>query len=340
MESNVPLCSPTVSDDVIVVVSENRLRIIDAKTFKIISSKSGNYQNVRLVIGEGNMIYAVLSDSIVAYNSNGIQQWKKKVTGGIDVNLALESQMGLYATNAKGNLHRYDLFTGAETLVSDLKITLGILIGADHNIYFGCDNLFYAIDSKGNVLWKSDLGFKITDDPVMSMDGTIYMTGEDNRVFALTYADLKDPNMKAEFKDHAITVTLDNQTTGMVSFAVNGVSYNGEIVDGKLSISLPELKAGKYNVNVIYSGDLRFNASSVKVSFTIKATPQVIVPTSSGNDVTISLPSDATGTVTVQANGKTYTKTLVNGKATVTLQTATTMLSLHIPVMISTMVLQ
>lgn len=224
LESNVPLCSPTVSDDVIVVVSENRLRIIDAKTFKIISSKSGNYQNVRPVIGEGNMIYAVLSDSIVAYNSNGIQQWKKKVTGGIDVNLALESQMGLYATNAKGNLHRHDLFTGAETLVSDLKITSGILIGADHNIYFGCDNLFYAIDSKGNVLWKSDLGFKITGDPVMSMDGTIYMIGEDNRVFALTYADLKDPNMKAEFKDHAITVTLDNQTTGMVSFAVNGVS--------------------------------------------------------------------------------------------------------------------
>ena len=64
---------------------------------------------------------------------------------------------------------------------------------------------------------------------------------------------------------------------------------------------------------------MRFNASIKIVSFTIKAAPQVNVPVSSGNDVTISLPSDATGTVTVQANGKTYTKDLVNGKATVTL---------------------
>ena len=319
LESNVPLCSPTVSDDVIVVVSENRLRIIDAKTFKVISSKSGNYQNVRPVIGEGNMIYAVLSDSIVAYNSNGIQQWKKKMTGGIGVNLAFDLQMGLYATNAKGNLYRYDSFTGAETLVSDLEITSGILIGADHNIYFGCDNLFYAIDSKGSVLWKSDLDSKITGSPVMSMDGTLYVTSDDNKVFTLAHDDLSDVNMEAEFKDNTLTVTLDSQATGHVSFTVNGVTYNETVTDGKLTKSIPNLNAGSYNVNVVYSGDLRFNASIKIVSFTIKAAPQVNVPVSSGNDVTISLPSDATGTVTVQANGKTYTKDLVNGKATVTL---------------------
>lgn len=319
LESNVPLCSPTVSDDVIVVVSENRLRIIDAKTFKVISSKSGNYQNVRPVIGEGNMIYAVLSDSIVAYNSNGIQQWKKKMTGGIGVNMAFDLQMGLYATNAKGNLYRYDSFTGAETLVSDLEITSGIMIGADHNIYFGCDNLFYAIDSNGNVLWKSDLGSKITGSPVMSMDGTIYVTSEDNKVFTLIHDDLRDVNLEAEFKDNTLTVTLDSEATGHVSFTVNGVNYNETVTGGKLTKSIPDLKAGSYNVNVVYSGDLRFNTSSKIVSFTIKATPQVNVPTLSGNDITISLPSDATGTVTVQANGKTYTKDLINGKATVTL---------------------
>ena len=313
-----PLVSPTLNDEVIVVLSEGRLRIIDAKTLRSNSIITGDFKNVRPVVGEDNSIYAILGDEIVAYNPQGTQLWKTKVTGGAGNQLLLDFEF-LYATNAKGNLYKYDISNGREYMVSSLNITSGVLIGLNSNLYFGCDNLFYAIDSKGGVLWKSDLGSKITGSPVMSMDGTIYVTSEDNKVFALTHADLKDPNMKAEFKDNAISVTLDNQTTGMVSFAVNGVSYNGEIVDGRLSMSLPELKAGNYNVDVMYSGDLRFNASSVKVSFTIKAAPQVNVPASSGNDVTISLPSDATGTVTVQANGKTYTKTLVNGKATVTL---------------------
>ena len=314
-----PLVAPTVSDDLIVVLSQGRLRVIDAKTMQVKFIKAGNYANIKPIIGEGNIIYAVLSDSIVAYSSSGSQLWKTKVTGGIGGRLVMDGDLGLYATNADGNLYRYNVIDGKESLISNLRITSGILIDGNHNLYFASDSIFYAMDSNGKVLWKSNLGSNITGSPVMSMDGTIYVTSEDNKVFALTHADLKDPNLKAEFKDNTLTVTLDNQTTGMVSFTINGVKYDDAIVDGKLTRTIPDLKAGSYNVDVIYSGDLRFNASSVMVSFIIKGAPQVNVPASSGNDVTISLPSDATGNVTVEANGKTYTKTLVNGKATFTL---------------------
>ncbi len=315
--SSAPAASPVFNDDVIVVLMDGRLRVIDANTLQTKFSRSTEYLSVRPVIGEGNIVYVALKDRILAYSISGATVWNSKVSGTV-TQMALDSDNGLYYVTSDG-LFRCSLADGKQSRISGLNITSGILIDADSNLYFASNSIFYAMDSNGKILWKSDLGFKITGSPVMSMDGTVYVTSEDNMVFALTYADLKDPNMNAEFKDNAITVTLDNQTTGMVSFAVNGISYNGEIVDGRLSISLPELKAGNYNVDVMYSGDLRFNASSVKVSFTIKAAPQVNVPASSGNDVTISLPSDATGTVTVQANGKTYTKTLVNGKATVTL---------------------
>ena len=313
-----PLVSPTLNDEVIVVLSEGRLRIIDAKTLRSNSIITGDFKNVRPVVGEDNSIYAVLGDAIVAYNPQGTQLWKTKVTGGAGNQLLLDSEF-LYATNDKGNLYKHDISNGREYMVSSLNITSGVLIGLNNTLYFGCDNLFYAIDSKGSVLWKSDLGSKITGSPVMSMDGTIYVTSEDNKVFTLAHDDLSDVNMEAEFKDNTLTVTLDSQATGHVSFTVNGVTYNETVTNGKLTKSISDLKAGSYNVNVVYSGDLRFNASIKIVSFTIKAVPQVNVPVSSGNDVTISLPSDATGTVTVQANGKTYTKDLVNGKATVTL---------------------
>jgi hypothetical protein len=314
-----PLASPTLNENVIVVLSEGRLRIIDTKTLRSNSIITGDFKNVRPVVGEDDSIYAVLGDVIVAYNPQGTQLWKTRITGGAGNQLFSDSEF-LYATNSKGNLYKYDLANnGKEYLVSNLNVTSGVLIGLNRNLYFGCDNLFYAIDSKGGVLWKSDLGSKITGSPVMSMDGTIYVTSEDNKVFTLAHDDLRDVNMEAEFNDNTLTVTLDSQATGHVSFTVNGVNYNETVTDGKLTKSIPDLNAGSYNVNVVYSGDLRFNASIKIVSFTIKAAPQVNVPASSGNDVTISLPVDATGTVTVQANDKTYTKDLVNGKATVTL---------------------
>ena len=291
--------------------------VIDAKTLKTRFIKSGDWGAVRPVVNE-NIVYAVLGDCVVAYSLTGSQLWKTKIIGGAGNQLLLDCEF-LYATNSRGNLYRYDLSNGKEYLVSSLSITSGVLIGLNDTLYFGCDNLFYAIDSKGGVLWKSDLGSKITGSPVMSMDGTIYVTSEDNKVFTLAHDDLRDVNMEAEFNDNTLTVTLDSQATGHVSFTVNGLTYNETVTNGKLTKSIPNLNAGSYNVNVVYSGDLRFNASIKIVSFTIKAAPQVNVPASSGNDVTISLPSDATGTVTVQANGKTYTKDLVNGKATVTL---------------------
>ena len=37
----------------------------------------------------------------------------------------------------------------------------------------------------GIVLWKTDLGSKVTGNPVMNKNGTIYVTTEDNKLFAL-----------------------------------------------------------------------------------------------------------------------------------------------------------
>ena len=149
-----PLCSPTVNDDIIVLVSDDRLRVLDANTLQTLFIKSGDYANVRPVIGEGNVIYAVLGNYIVAYSIAGSQIWKTKVTGGVGGSLVLDDEMGLYTVNAKGNLYRYDLIDGSGSKVSDLRITGGILIGRDGTLYVGCDNEFYAIDADGNVLWK------------------------------------------------------------------------------------------------------------------------------------------------------------------------------------------
>ena len=187
LDNHKPMSSPTINDDLIVILCEGQLRIFDLHNFNVLSTKtSNNFKNIRPIIGDGNIVYAVLGDSIVSYSNLGKELWKIRVSDGIGENLRLDNDLGiLYATNSYGNLYGYDIFTREETLITDLSITSGILIDANHNLYFGCDNIFYGIDSEGKILWKTDLGSKVTGNPVMNKNGTIYVTTEDNKLFAL-----------------------------------------------------------------------------------------------------------------------------------------------------------
>ncbi|WP_288267546.1 Ig-like domain repeat protein [uncultured Methanobrevibacter sp.] len=286
------------------------------------------------MVGEDDSIYAVLGDVIVAYNPQGTQLWKTRITGGAGNQLFSDSEF-LYATNSKGNLYKYDLVNnGKEYLVSNLNVTSGVLIGLNTTLYFGCDNLFYEITSEGNVLWKSDLGSKITGSPVMDKNGVIYVTSEDNKVFALSKSTLKNPSLDVKVssstqgKDTVITIKLDSQATGNVSFAVNGVTYNEAIADGVIVKVIPNLPVGLYNVNVNYSGDLRFNKTISVVSFTVKPAPNTVIK---GSDINVLYTSNsyykvkltqnnaplAGKTVTINFNGANYKiNTDKNGIAT------------------------
>ncbi len=308
-----PLCSPTLNDDIIVVISDNRFRLINAKTLETVSIKSGNFQAVRPVIGEGNIIYAILSDSIVAYNGNGVQVWKTKVTGGAGTVLALDNEQGLYHVNAKGILYRYDLIDGKQSKFSDLKVTSGILIDANNNLYFASENTFYAMDNEGNILWKSILDYKITGNPVMDASGLIYVPTE-NSITALTYAPLRDAinvtvNDIFVGETAQITIDADSQIVNQFTYIINGETFTGDA--GTITKSLSDLKAGNYSVEISYEGDARFNSQNQVSTFEVKKlTPTLTASAENitvGQTLQISIDTDATGLIYTVVNGNNYT---------------------------------
>ena len=313
-----PLASPVVNNDIIVVLTEGRLRVIDAKTLQSKFIKSGNYTSIRPVIGEGNVIYAVLGDSIVAYSYSGSQLWKSKVTGGIKDKLLMDPDSGLYALNSKGNLYRYDLL-GKESLISNLEITSGVLVGSEGNLYFAVNDTFYCINSQGNVLWKSHLDSTITGNPVMDRNGTIYVTSYD-KLYALGYGSLKDPNLSVIVKNNTLLISLDNQATGDVSFTLDGVDYVNVFSKSILSLS-----DGDWQVNVTYNGDARFYSSSKLVKFSVKTkltASNLVTLYTSGSYYKVRLTQNniplAGKTITFTLNGKKITaKTNAEGYASV-----------------------
>ena len=118
-----------------------------------------------------------------------------------------------------------------------------------------------------------------------------------------------------------ITVNLPEDATGNVTISVNGTEYNTTVEKGKAVFNVPVNKAGDYTVNAIYSGDGKYNKAessngfnAVKSGANVTA-DDVSIKVSENATITVNLPEDATGNVTISVNGTEYNTTVDKGKA-------------------------
>ena len=151
-----------------------------------------------------------------------------------------------------------------------------------------------------------------------------YLPGNATSKFSVTKnkpqvsADSNDINVGDKEK---ITVNVPKDATGKVTIEVNGKKYTAPVKDGKAVFNVPGLKAGKYTVKAHYSGDAKYLPSDATTKFTVsKVKPDIdtnapAVKEGKDGKVTVKVPKDATGTVTITVNGKKYTAPVEDGKA-------------------------
>ena len=148
----------------------------------------------------------------------------------------------------------------------------------------------------------------------------VTLTGELN-VNALNVTMDIDSTDVSVGEDEKITVTLPSGATGNVTVTVDGEKYTAPVENGKAVITIPGLTAGSKNAEVSYSGDGNYNPASGNVSFEVKKLkPEMSADTNSPVSgekahIVVKLPDDATGTVTITVDGKTYTAPVEDGKA-------------------------
>jgi len=132
------------------------------------------------------------------------------------------------------------------------------------------------------------------------------------------------PDLNKPSSDGTVTIELPADATGSVTLTVNGKNYTFDVSNGVANVKLPELLNGDYPYTITYSGDNKYSSFNTSGSLNVnnpKPVPDVVIPPldkpSSGGSVAITLPSDATGTVTLSVNGKNYTFTVSKGVANV-----------------------
>ena len=110
-----------------------------------------------------------------------------------------------------------------------------------------------------------------------------------------------------------VTVTIDDNETVVVP-----------VVNGTANIPLGNLSMGEHEISAVYSGDKKYAASGS--SSDVVVTPDIGVPdelTTGDNVVSIDLPSDAGGNLTVNVDGNEITVPVVNGTASVPISNLT-----------------
>ena len=125
-------------------------------------------------------------------------------------------------------------------------------------------------------------------------------------------------------EDAVISVKLASDATGEVVITVNGEDYTAAIENGVASVTVSDLKAGDYTVTVKYTGDNNYNEATGSAEFSVSkisdynmdiSVPEIKEGVNS--TISVDLPKDATGTVTVEIDGKKYTANVIDGTANV-----------------------
>ena len=152
-----------------------------------------------------------------------------------------------------------------------------------------------------------------------------YTESEANATFYVTEGPKIDIKVAENTTAPTFNITLPEDATGYVLVDVDGTQYYAPLVNGSASIQTAPLAGGNHTVNVTYTGDSKYpgfsNSTNVTIDSNITADSAFDIPTStetSSPTFSINLPSDATGYLTVEVDGKKYAAVVENGTASIT----------------------
>lgn len=119
-----------------------------------------------------------------------------------------------------------------------------------------------------------------------------------------------------------INITLSENINGNISIKVNNTEYNASIENGSAIVNVSNLVPGTNLITISYNGDEKYNEFSIDKNITIeKYMPPIEVNnmtmnSSSNSEITLQFPSDATGRVLFDIDGKLFYTNILDGVAT------------------------
>ena len=116
-----------------------------------------------------------------------------------------------------------------------------------------------------------------------------------------------------------ITVYVPKDAKGQVLIDIDGIGYYVNVTDGVGIAKIPRMLNGTYKVNITYLGDDKYMSNTNVSQLVVNKIPSFVIPTAHNINVgeneviTLKVPADATGTITLVIDGQEYDFTLGTG---------------------------
>ena len=209
-------------------------------------------------------------------------------------------------------------------------ITATVTNGATGTVTFFVNGKTYVVDITDSVATLKIADLTTGDCPVFAYynGDKYYKTSYNSTTFnvaklaSTTTVNVSDIKVG---EDAVISIAVPEITSGVVSVTVGDAIYNVAVVDGKGSLTLSGLASGSYDVVAKFNGDDKYLASEDSAKFNVTKLASTIdiavdnIKVGEDAVISVALPDDATGEVTIIVNGKNYTVMTKYGMASVTI---------------------
>ena len=285
--------------------------------------------NVVVVVGDnatGNVTVKVGDKEYNATVVNGTAVVKlDNLTPGVNDIEVIYSGDGTHtgaSVNATATGSKYD--APMEVIIApggvgeDTIITVKVPENATGNVTIEVDGVKYTTE-----VVDGNATFKLNNLTAGTKTIAVEYLGDDNYAGGHTTANMTISKVKSSVSatitdidvgdNVTITVTVPKDATGQVLIDIDGVGYYVNVTDGTGTAQIPRMPNGIYPVNLTYIGDDKYLPSSNSSVFNVNKVPSYVIPTAKDitvgeNEVMIfAVPTDATGSVTVEINGESFT---------------------------------
>ena len=172
----------------------------------------------------------------------------------------------------------------------------------------------------------SDLPYGKYNVTAIYLEDDIYYTNSTNASFNVDYVDI-NPNITYSVDNDlnvVVNVTVPSDVNGDIIIEVNGTNYTAPVIKGNFTVPINGLEGGTYPAKMYFAKDTKYRAVNKtfeivlnKIDIRINITaPSIHVDDNA--TITVIVPRDAGGNVTIAVNNKTYTVKVVNGTAVFT----------------------
>ena len=291
-----------------------------------VSVTSGATGNVTVVInGKSQVVELKDSKATVTIENLTAEDYKIEATYNGDAKYLTSSAVYTFNVNklpSSITVSADDIKVG-----EDAVIVASVIPGATGNVTFTIGDKTETVeikDGKATLTVKGLASGDYTVSAVYNGDDK-YLTSSNSTSFKVSKLESKVDISVDDIeigKDAVVTVSVTSGATGNVTFTIGDKTETVEIKDGKATLTVKDLASGNYKINAVYNGDAKYLSSSNSTSFKVSKISgyDIKVNVSEVNEgenatVTVILPKDATGNVTLVMNNRPYFAKVIDGVA-------------------------